>query len=58
MNKKLLKILACPVCKGKLSYNRKKSVLECGRDNLAFPVRDGVPVLLEMDARQLTSENN
>jgi len=58
MNKKLLHILVCPVCKGRLHYNRKKAELECGHDNLAFPVRNGVPILLEMDARQLTSENN
>jgi uncharacterized protein YbaR (Trm112 family) len=53
MNKRLLQILACPLCKGKLEYNKKKAELVCTRDNLAFPVRDGVPVLLEMDARQL-----
>jgi uncharacterized protein YbaR (Trm112 family) len=54
MNKKLLDILVCPLCKGKLKYNKKNSELECGNDKLAFPVRKGVPVLLEMDARKLT----
>jgi uncharacterized protein YbaR (Trm112 family) len=54
MNRKLLNILACPLCKGKLQYNKKNSELECGHDKLAFPVRNGVPVLLEMDARKLT----
>ena len=53
MNKKLLQILVCPVCRGELQYNRKTAELECERDRLAFPVRKGVPVLLEMDARQL-----
>ncbi len=57
MNKRLLNILACPVCKGKLHYNKKRTELECRRDNLAFPVRNGIPVLLEMDARQLEPEN-
>jgi uncharacterized protein YbaR (Trm112 family) len=54
MQKKLLKILVCPLCKGKLQYNKKSSELECDHDKLAFPVRNGVPVLLEMDARKLT----
>lgn len=57
MKKKLLYILVCPLCKGKLKYNKKKSELECKHDKLAFPVRDGVPILLEMDARKLTPEN-
>jgi uncharacterized protein YbaR (Trm112 family) len=54
MKKKLLNILVCPLCKGKLRYNKKSSELECGYDKLAFPVRNGVPVLLEIDARKLT----
>jgi len=54
MNKKLLNILVCPLCKGKLQYNKKNTELECDHDKLAFPVRNGVPVLLEMDARKLT----
>ena len=53
MNKKLLKILVCPKCKGELRYNRKTDELECHHDRLVFPVRNGVPVLLEMDARPL-----
>jgi len=57
MNKKLLQILVCPVCKGKLHYNRKAAELECSHDNLAFPVRNGVPILLAMDARQLSANN-
>lgn len=58
MNKKLLHILVCPLCKGKLEYNKNNAELECHRDKLAFPVRNGVPVLLEMDARQLAPENS
>jgi len=57
MNSKLLRILVCPVCKGELRYNRKTAELECGNDRLAFPVRNGVPILLEMDARQLSADN-
>jgi uncharacterized protein YbaR (Trm112 family) len=53
MNKKLLALLACPRCKGRLEYHRRSSELWCLRDRLAFPVRDKVPVLLEMDARKL-----
>mgnify|MGYP001818637470 FL=1 len=57
MNKKLLQILACPLCKGRLKYNKKRAELECTHDNLAFPVRAGVPVLLKMDARRITVKN-
>ena len=57
MKKKLLDILACPVCKGKLRYNKKKYELECEHDKLAFPLRDGIPILLEMEARKLTPDN-
>ncbi|MGB5278649.1 MAG: Trm112 family protein [Gammaproteobacteria bacterium] len=57
MNKSLLQILVCPVCKGKLRYNKKSAELECDHDQLAFPVRNGVPVLLVMDARHLSTTN-
>jgi hypothetical protein len=57
MNRKLLQILACPVCKGRLQYNKKQAELVCAHDNLAFPVRAGVPVLLVMDARRITVKN-
>ena len=58
MNKKLLNILACPLCRGRLHYNRKQAELVCRSDGLAFPIRNGVPVLLEMDARKLEPGNN
>ena len=57
MKKKLLDILVCPVCKGKLQYSNKKSELVCEHDKIAFPLREGVPILLEMDARKLSPEN-
>ena len=58
MNRKLLSILACPVCNGRLHYNKKQAELVCRRDGLAFPIRNGIPVLLEMDARKLDPGSN
>jgi uncharacterized protein YbaR (Trm112 family) len=54
MDKKLLEILVCPLCKGKLAY--QKDELICGFDRLAYPIRDGIPVMLENDARRITLE--
>lgn len=54
MNKKLLEILACPVCKGKLIYKKEQEELICRIDGLGFPVRDDIPVMLEDEARKLT----
>ena len=56
MNKSLLQILVCPVCKGQLRYNKRTYELECSQDRLAFPIRDGVPILLTMDARHLSTQ--
>lgn len=53
MDKKLLDILACPVCKGPLIYSREKQELVCKADRLAYPIRDDIPVMLEDEARQL-----
>lgn len=53
MDNKLLDILVCPICKGSLNYNRQKDELVCMADKLAYPVRDGIPVMLEEEARQL-----
>ena len=53
LDKKLLGILACPLCKGPLDYDRDQNELICRADGLAFPVRDDVPVMLESEARQL-----
>lgn len=54
MDKKLLEILVCPLCKGKLLL--KKDELICGFDRLAYPIRDGIPVMLEPEARTLSLE--
>ena len=53
MDDRLLDILACPVCKGPLKFQREAGVLVCRADRLAFPVRDGIPVMLESEARPL-----
>ena len=58
MDHRLLEIVACPVCNGKLNYTQDKQELICKVDSLAFPVREGIPVLLENEARALTSEES
>lgn len=52
MDKKLLDILVCPLCKGKIIL--KKQELICKFDRLAYPIRDGIPVMLEEEARELS----
>ena len=56
MDKKLLEILACPICKGPLVYMREDAELICKADRLAYPVRDGIPVMLEEEARKIPVE--
>lgn len=56
MDKKLLAILVCPVCKGPLVYNKKSAELICKGDRLAYPVRDDIPVMLEDEARELAAD--
>ncbi len=56
MDKKLLDILACPVCKGPLEYRKEQQELVCKACRLAYPIRDGIPVMLEEEARQLPAE--
>ncbi|MBM4180864.1 MAG: Trm112 family protein [Betaproteobacteria bacterium] len=53
MDPKLLEILVCPVCKGPLVYHKEARELICKADRLAFPIRDGIPVMLEEEARRL-----
>jgi uncharacterized protein YbaR (Trm112 family) len=57
MDTRLLEILACPVCKGTLRFERDTQVLVCRMDRLAYPIRDGVPVMLEEEARQLAADD-
>lgn len=56
LDKKLLAILVCPLCKGELQYHADKKELVCRTDALAFPIRDDIPVMLEEEARRLTVE--
>jgi len=56
LDKKLLDILACPVCKGPLVYDRKQQELICKADRLAYPIRDDIPVMLEEEARKIPVE--
>jgi uncharacterized protein YbaR (Trm112 family) len=57
LDSRLLDILACPLCKGQLLHRRDAAVLVCRGDRLAFPIRDGVPVMLEGEARVLASDD-
>jgi uncharacterized protein YbaR (Trm112 family) len=54
LDKKLLSILVCPVSKAPLEYDEAKEELVCRASGLAYPVRDGIPVMLEEEARRLT----
>lgn len=55
-DKKLLEIIACPVCKGKLEYNKTKQQLICKADRLIYAIDDGIPVLLENKAQPWVEE--
>jgi uncharacterized protein YbaR (Trm112 family) len=52
---KLLEILVCPLCKGPLVHCKDAAELVCKADRLAYPVKDGIPVMLEEDARKLAA---
>ena len=56
MDKKLLDILVCPICKGELVYKKDQNELICKFDRLAYPIRDEIPIMLETDAREMTTE--
>jgi uncharacterized protein YbaR (Trm112 family) len=56
MDTKLLQLLVCPVTKGPLTYNREAQELVSKSARLAYPVRDGIPIMLEAEARVLTDE--
>lgn len=57
MDTKLLEILVCPLCKGGLQYDARKGELKCNVDKLAYPIREGIPVMMEQEARSLTEES-
>ena len=53
---KLLEILVCPVTKGQLEYNKKKNELISKQAGLAYPIRDGIPIMLEEEARKIVDD--
>ncbi|MDG1207140.1 MAG: Trm112 family protein [Pseudomonadales bacterium] len=56
LDKKLLAILVCPLCKGELQYRSEADELWCKFDGLAYPIIDDIPVMLDSEARQLTAD--
>jgi tetraacyldisaccharide 4'-kinase len=56
MDARLLDILVCPLCKGPLVLRKAPAELVCKADRLGFPIRDGIPVMLEAEARKLAPE--
>jgi uncharacterized protein YbaR (Trm112 family) len=56
MDKRLLDILVCPLCKGKLIYQKSTRELICKFDRLSFPIHNDIPVMLESEARKLSLE--
>ena len=55
MDKRLLDILVCPICKSPLHHDAKTNELICKADQLAFPIRDDIPVMLVSEARELNA---
>ncbi len=58
VDRKLLEILVCPLTKTTLEYDAKRRELVSRAAKLAFPIRDGIPILLEEEARQLTDDDD
>ncbi|WP_423062444.1 Trm112 family protein [Candidiatus Paracoxiella cheracis] len=56
MDQRLLEILACPVCKGKLTVSEEENELICRFDKLAYPIRENIPVMLADEARHLKGD--
>jgi len=54
MDRRLLDVLVCPVCKAELVYRRREQEFVCTGDRLAFPIQDGIPVMLEDEARAVS----
>lgn len=54
MDNRLLEILACPLCKGKLIYDKNHAELICRIDKVAYPIRNNIPVMIVEEARRLT----
>ncbi len=58
MDRKLLDILVCPICKGPLIYKKAEAELICKPDRLAYPIRDEIPVMIEEEARHVSAEED
>ncbi|MGK2741743.1 Trm112 family protein [Tepidicaulis sp. LMO-SS28] len=58
IDRKLLEILVCPVTKGTLTYDREKNELISEKARLAYPIRDGIPIMLPEEARSLDREKS
>ena len=56
MDSKLLDILVCPLCKGPLLYKKQDNELICKADRLAFQIKDGIPIMLEDEARKIPDD--
>ncbi|MGO2508084.1 Trm112 family protein [Vibrio hibernica] len=56
MDHRLLEIVACPVCKGKVILDKEKQELICKFDRLAYPIKEGIPVMLEVEARKIAMD--
>jgi len=56
LDKQMLAMLVCPVSKAPLELDRERSELVCRASGLAYPIRDGIPVMLESEARKLSAE--
>lgn len=50
---KMLELLVCPVCKGRLTYDRETNELVSEKARLAYPIKDGIPIMLESEARRI-----
>lgn len=57
MDSRLLDVLVCPICKGPLEFDKSAKELICKGDKLAFPIRDGIPIMWEDQARRLDSDS-
>jgi uncharacterized protein YbaR (Trm112 family) len=56
MDSRLLDILVCPICKGPLRLDKEHQTLDCKADQLAFPIRDGIPVMIDSEAVPLDAK--
>ena len=56
MDPRLLEILVCPVCKGKLDFDKAAQELICKPCQLAYPLRDGIPIMMQDEARPLPGQ--